>query len=99
MTTEFSVDLNHLEEIVARLSGLSGFIAEHLDEVDNRVAGLAGTGWEGVAAAAYAEAHSEWVAGAREFAEGIRNMSEAAKKAHGRYTTAISTNLKMLQGE
>ncbi|WP_227996088.1 WXG100 family type VII secretion target [Nocardia australiensis] len=98
MTTEFSVDLDHLEEIVARLSGLAGFIDEHLDEIDDRVATLAGTGWESVAAQAYADAHSQWVTGAREFTEGVRDMSDAARKAHGRYTRAIETNLKMLGG-
>ncbi|MGW4772848.1 WXG100 family type VII secretion target [Nocardia sp. NPDC004278] len=98
MSTEFTVDLDHLDEIVARLSGLAGFISDNLDEIDEKVAGLAGTGWESVAAAAYNDAHREWVTGAREFAEGVRDMSDAARKAHTGYTTAVQDNLKMLRG-
>ncbi|MBF6208407.1 WXG100 family type VII secretion target [Streptomyces gardneri] len=95
MNSRFSVDLDHLEEIVARLSGLAGFIGEHLDEIDDRVATLTGTGWESIAARAYAEAHTQWVTGAREFVEGVRDMSDAAKAAHTRYTRAVDTNYKM----
>ncbi|WP_433193242.1 WXG100 family type VII secretion target [Nocardia sp. CA-107356] len=95
MNSQFSVDLDHLDEIVVRLSGLAGFIGEHLDEIDDRVATLAGTGWEGVAAQAYADAHAQWVNGAREFVEGVKDVSDAAKAAHARYTTAHDTNYKM----
>ncbi|WP_405177645.1 WXG100 family type VII secretion target [Nocardia sp. NBC_01377] len=70
MSSEFQVDLEHLDEIVARLAGLAGFISEYLDEIDSRVGGLTNTGWESVAAQAYAELHREWVTGAREFTEG-----------------------------
>ncbi|NKY30300.1 WXG100 family type VII secretion target [Nocardia gamkensis] len=95
MNSRFSVDLDHLDEIVVRLSGLAGFIGEHLDEIDHRVETLAGTGWEGVAAQAYADAHTQWIAGAREFVEGVKDVSDAAKAAHARYTTAHDTNYKM----
>ena len=98
-SSRFSVDLNHLDDIVARLSGLSGFISDHLDGIDDKVAALAGTGWEGAAAQAYADAHREWAVGAREFVEGIRDMSDAARKAHERYSNAINVNYKMLTGE
>ncbi|WP_406281215.1 WXG100 family type VII secretion target [Nocardia sp. NBC_00881] len=95
MSSEFTVDLDHLDEIVAKLSGLAGFIGEHLDEIDDRVATLTGTGWEGAAAQAYAEAHTQWVTAAREFVEGVKDMSDAAKVAHTRYTRAVDTNYKM----
>ncbi|WP_280446724.1 WXG100 family type VII secretion target [Nocardia brasiliensis] len=98
MSSEFSVDLEHLDQIVARLSGLAGFVADHLDEIDDRVATLHGTGWESVAAQAYTDAHHQWSTGAREFVEGVREMSDAAKQAHARYTRAIELNSKMLGG-
>ncbi|MEV6389693.1 WXG100 family type VII secretion target [Nocardia xishanensis] len=98
MSSKFSVDLDHLDEIVARLSGLAGYIGDHLDELDDRVATLAGTGWESVAAQAYAEAHTQWTSGAREFVEGVREMSDTAKAAHARYTRAVETNYKMFNG-
>ncbi|WP_433682991.1 WXG100 family type VII secretion target [Nocardia sp. CA-119907] len=98
MSSEFSVDLDHLDEIVSRLAGLAGFLTDHLDEIDDKVATLQGSGWEGVAAQAYVDAHSQWAIGAREFAEGVRDMSDAAKRAHADYTSAIEVNRKMLRG-
>jgi WXG100 family type VII secretion target len=96
VSSEFSVDLERLDQLVARLTGLSGFIHETLDGLDEKVAGLVGTGWESVAAQAYNDAHAQWVKGAREFAEGVADMGTAARAAHSRYTRAIDLNYKML---
>ncbi|WP_063046165.1 WXG100 family type VII secretion target [Nocardia pseudovaccinii] len=96
--SEFSVNLEDLDHIVARLSGLAGFINDHLDDIDDKVGALTGSGWESVAAQAYSEAHQQWMTGAREFAEGVREMSDAARKAHTRYSTAADVNKQMLQG-
>jgi WXG100 family type VII secretion target len=96
--SEFTVDVDHLDQIVARLSALAGFIGEHLDDIDDKVAGLTGTGWEGVAAQAYSEAHTKWATAAREFAEGVRDMSDAARKAHAKYINAAEVNKQMLNG-
>ncbi len=63
--------------------------------LDDRVSTLTGTGWEGIVAQAYADAHAQWVAGAREFVEGVQDMSDAAKAAHTRYMRAVDTNYKM----
>jgi WXG100 family type VII secretion target len=98
MSSELSVDLDHLDQIVSRLSGLAAFITDHLDEIDGKVAALHGSGWESVAAQAYADAHRQWATGAREFAEGVAEMSDAARQAHGRYTHAIELNRQMHQG-
>ncbi|MFC4377252.1 WXG100 family type VII secretion target [Nocardia halotolerans] len=98
MASDFKVDLDHLDQIVTKLVGLAGFIGDHLDEIDDQVATLIGTGWEGIAGDAYQVAHQQWAVGAREFVEGIRDMSDAAKAAHERYTNAIDINLRMLQG-
>ncbi|APE37456.1 hypothetical protein BOX37_29985 [Nocardia mangyaensis] len=98
MATDFNVDLDHLEQIVSKLTGLSGFISDHLDEIDGKVASLTGTGWESIAAEAYQVAHQQWAAGAREFVEGIREISDATQAAHGRYTAAVQLNRRMLQG-
>ncbi|MGQ4601642.1 WXG100 family type VII secretion target [Nocardia sp. R6R-6] len=95
--SEFSFNLEHLDQIVARLSGLAGFITDHLDDIDNKIAALAGTGWESIAAQAYMDAHRQWADAAREFAEGIRDISDAARKAHQRYSNAAEVNNQMLQ--
>ncbi|MFE9321106.1 WXG100 family type VII secretion target [Nocardia sp. NPDC052278] len=60
--------------------------------------GRTGTGWEGVAAQAYSEAHTKWAAAAREFAEGVRDMSDAARQAHAKYINAAEVNKQMLNG-
>ncbi|NUS92950.1 MAG: WXG100 family type VII secretion target [Nocardia sp.] len=99
MTTEFSVDLDHLEQVVSRLSGLAGFITDQLDQVDDRVATLRGTGWESVAARAYSDAHQIWADGAREFVQGVQEMSDAAKTAHGAYAEAADVNSRMMRGD
>ncbi|MGW5311043.1 WXG100 family type VII secretion target [Nocardia thailandica] len=98
MRSGFSVELDELDRIVSRLSGLAGFISEHLDEIDDKVATLAGTEWSGVASQAYSEAHQQWVAGARDLAEGISDISKAARTAHDEYTGAIERNRRLLQG-
>ncbi|WP_063065059.1 WXG100 family type VII secretion target [Nocardia violaceofusca] len=97
MASQFSVDLDHLDQIVTRLSGLAGFIGDHLTDIGQRVASLQGTGWEGVAARAYDDAHSEWISGAEELVDGVREMSDAAREAHAAYTRALELNRRMLQ--
>ena len=97
MASRFSVDLEELDSIVARLSGLAGFIGDHLGDIEQRVAGLYGTGWEGLAASAYADVHREWMKSATELVDGIREMSEGARGAHSAYTRAVQVNRKMLE--
>ncbi|MFC6011794.1 WXG100 family type VII secretion target [Nocardia lasii] len=96
MESQFSVDMEQLDQIVARLAGLAGYVADHLDQIDDKVATLQGGIWEGVAAEAYQVAHTQWISGAKEFAEGLRDMSTAAKSAHTRYSGAADLNKKML---
>lgn len=97
MASRFSVDLEHLDHIVSRLSGLAGFIEDHLSDIEQRVASLQGTGWEGLAARAYDDAHRQWINGARELVEGVKDMSDTAKEAHAAYTRALEINWRMLQ--
>ncbi|NKY44313.1 WXG100 family type VII secretion target [Nocardia cerradoensis] len=97
MASQFSVDLDHLDQIVTRLAGLAGFIGDHLTDIEQRVASLQGSGWEGVAAQAYDDAHREWISGAKELVDGVREMSDAAKQAHTGYTRALELNRRMLQ--
>ncbi|WP_431941723.1 WXG100 family type VII secretion target [Nocardia grenadensis] len=97
MSAEFTVDVQRLDDLVARLSNLSGYLTEQLDLIDDKVATLDGA-WETVAANAYRDAHRLWSTGAREFATGLADISDAARATHTRYTTAAEVNRKMLQG-
>ncbi|MEU0875075.1 WXG100 family type VII secretion target [Nocardia brasiliensis] len=99
MTAEFSIDVDHLEQVVARLDGLVGSVSGNLDELVGRVSALMQSGeWTGAAAAAYAVTHEEWVAGARELVEGLAQMRQAAKTAHIAYTDAQEMNVRMARG-
>ncbi|WP_249358353.1 hypothetical protein [Nocardia cyriacigeorgica] len=42
MTSEFRVDIDRLDNIVSRLSGLADFLAGHLDDLENKVQALHG---------------------------------------------------------
>lgn len=97
MSTEFTVDIQRLDDLVTRLSNLAGYLTEQLDLIDDKVAGLDGA-WEALAATAYRDAHRLWSTGAREFATGLADISDAARTAHTRYITAAEVNRKMLQG-
>ncbi|MEU4813739.1 WXG100 family type VII secretion target [Nocardia fluminea] len=100
MTDSFSVDLDQVEQIIARLAGLAGFIADHVDQIDDKAAAtLAGTGWEGFAAQAYDTLQQQWSTGAREFVDGILNMSEAATAAHNSYTDAGAVNTRLFRSK
>ncbi|MGM7646331.1 WXG100 family type VII secretion target [Nocardia sp. JW2] len=88
--------MDQLDQIVARIAGLAGFIADHVDDIDEKVAALKGSAWEGIAADAYQVAHTQWVTGAREFVDGLRDMGTAAASAHSRYGDAAALNKKML---
>jgi len=95
----FSVDLAHLDQVVARMKGLNGFLSDTFDEIDRRVKALHSSGvWDGVAARAYTEAHSKWIGEAKEFAQGVADATDAAKRVHTRYGEAVDINIKMLKG-
>ncbi len=98
MTDEFGVDLEHLDQVVARLRNLTGFLTDTFDEIDRRVHTLRDSSWDGLAAHAYTEAHTQWIAGAREFTRGVTDATEAARAAHGHYTQAVDINGRMLNG-
>ncbi|MBP1159792.1 WXG100 family type VII secretion target [Rhodococcus sp. PvR099] len=95
MTSRFTVDLEQLDHVIARIAGLVGFVEENLDELENRVAGLPAS-WTGKAATAHADAHRKWEAGAKDLREGLDAMRTAARQAHEQYTGAVSANLQML---
>ncbi|WP_084505520.1 WXG100 family type VII secretion target [Nocardia harenae] len=97
--TPFSVDLAEVEQVISRLAGLAGFLADHIDQIDAKVSTLlGGTAWEGAAAQAYGTAQQQWSAGARQFVDGVREMSAAARTAHDSYTEAGAVNTRLFRG-
>ncbi|WP_315773424.1 WXG100 family type VII secretion target [Rhodococcoides kroppenstedtii] len=90
----FRVELDPLMEVVSRLQAVAESADRRLAEVDARVAHL-GSAWTGDAAAAHRRAHDAAAAGAREMAEGLAVMAEAARSAHSAYSAAVTANLRM----
>ncbi|WP_216893657.1 WXG100 family type VII secretion target [Nocardia alni] len=98
MTDEYGVDLEHLDQVVAHLRNLTGFLTDTFDEIDRRIHTLREGSWEGAAAQAYTQAHTQWITGAREFTRGVTDATHAARDAHGHYTHAVDINGTMLNG-
>ena len=90
----YGVDLTELEATVDELARTGTALDALLDEVAARVAALHGT-WSGLAAGAQAAAQAEWEAGFREMCEGLDAMRAAGVTAHGTYSAAAETNVRM----
>lgn len=98
MSDEYSVNLTELDAIVTRMSNLAKFLGDQFTALDSEVAKLRTSGWDSAGAAAYEDAHRQWLTGAQEFAQGVTDMSAAARNAHGQYTAAIGANTQMFGG-
>ncbi|ORI21108.1 WXG100 family type VII secretion target [Rhodococcus sp. 1168] len=97
MSTPFRVELDDLDDLIARINGLAGFIRDELDELDRRAAALIGPGWEGPAAHAYADSHNQWSYAASAFVEHVHRMEALTRKAHDGYLSATDMNTHMLR--
>ena len=91
----FSVDLDQLDKLASRISGLAGFIADQLAAIE-RKAKEVDAGWNGAASAAYSEAHADWMVGATDVNEGLTALQTAVKHVHESYTGAVAENLRIL---
>lgn len=94
-SSAFSVDLEKLDNLAARIGGLAGFISDQLAAIDQKAKEVGAT-WSGGAAAAYSDAHTKWLAGATDVQEGLAEVRTAAKAAHEAYTGAVAANLRIL---
>ncbi|MEU1548251.1 WXG100 family type VII secretion target [Nocardia sp. NPDC005745] len=92
---EYKVSLGQLDAITVRIDALRGFLEESLIEIDERIATVQQT-WNGASAAAYADAHADWIAGAQKAARGIEKMRAAAQAAHDAYSATVTANLSVL---
>lgn len=99
MPSKFAFDLDHIDQVTARVRGFIGFLDDHLQGLDRRVEQLlrAGT-WTGDTAQAYAQAHREWSAAAMEAREGLSEMEMAAQHAREQYAAAMDANKRMTGG-
>ncbi|MBF6250271.1 WXG100 family type VII secretion target [Nocardia farcinica] len=91
----FSVDLDKLENLAARIRGFAGLLSEQLAVIDQKAKEVDATS-AGAAMVAYLEAHDEWLAGATDIREGLTALEAAVKIAHEGYTGAVAEGLRIL---
>ncbi|MDO3651070.1 WXG100 family type VII secretion target [Nocardia mangyaensis] len=94
-TPAFSVDLDQLEQLTARMRGYMAAVADVLVALDAKAKEVEGV-WVGAAAEAYREAYTEWTVGVADMQEGLAALEAAAKTAHQSYTDAATSTLKIL---
>jgi WXG100 family type VII secretion target len=91
---DFTVDLDHLDQVTTRIWAFAGYLTDHLSELDTFAEQLLSS-WSGEAADAYAQAHREWTTAALEVRDGLQSIETAARAAHGNYGNASATNTRM----
>lgn len=90
----YAVDLDDLDEAIARMTRFQDLLERQIAHLDTTVADLHLT-WTGAAAEAQRAAHDEWATGARAMHEGIGDMIAAARLAHANYLAAVTANQEM----
>lgn len=90
------MDLEELDSVVGHADELTKQVETWLNDLDALLSRLHET-WSGETAAAQLEAHRQWVLGAEQMSESLRNLRSAAHTAHANYSSAVSANSKMWQ--
>ncbi|MEU0872284.1 WXG100 family type VII secretion target [Nocardia brasiliensis] len=94
-TPAFSVELDKLEELAARMRGYKAAVTDRLAELEAKAKEVEGV-WVGNGAVAYTEAHREWVAGVTDMQDGLAALEAALKTAHESYTNAATQTRRIL---
>jgi WXG100 family type VII secretion target len=90
----FEVDADELLRVVERMSVCETTLHELADQLERQVDRLHLT-WQGDAAEAHVLAQRVWDRGFHEMHDALGRMRRAADNAHGNYTSAADTNLRM----
>jgi WXG100 family type VII secretion target len=95
--TAYSVDLDELDALVARMARFDAALAEHMAKLDARIVRLHRT-WTGDAAIAQKAEHDKWMQAARDMRQAMAVMRSAGRTAHANYTRALAANASMWNG-
>lgn len=90
----YSVDLALLERVVGELDRAQKHLDQQLGDLDRVVESLRSI-WKGDAAVAQQEAYTTWTAEARDMHRALTILHGAARTAHGNYSAAVSSNVRM----
>ena len=89
-----SVDLDRLDDVVEQISRFDQHLQTALDDAQSRVDTLH-ISWSGEAATAHRQAHDEWVRGVADMRAALEEMRRNARIAHGNYSSAVTSNVRM----
>ena len=90
----FEVDADELLHVVDRMAACEAGMRDLAADLERRIDALHLT-WQGEAAAAHVLAQATWDRGFADMRDALRQMRAAAHTAHGNYTAAADTNLRM----
>ncbi|KAF0849680.1 WXG100 family type VII secretion target [Nocardia caishijiensis] len=96
MSESFSVDLDDLEEVTIRIRGYQQYLTDGLADLQQRIDAL-NSSWEGIAAAAFAEAHRDWGTAVADIGNALTSLCDAAQSARSSYSDAGDTNTRIFQ--
>ncbi|MBF6167440.1 WXG100 family type VII secretion target [Streptomyces gardneri] len=91
----FSVDLDKLDNLAARIRGFAGLLSDQLAAIDQKAKEVDAAS-AGAVMVAYREAHDEWMSGVTDVREGLTALEEAVRLAHTGYTGAVAEGLRIL---
>ena len=95
MTHEaFEVDAEALLDVVDRMAACEAGLRELAADLEVRIRALHLT-WQGEAAEAHIVAQTTWDRGFHDMRAALDQMRSAAHTAHGNYTSAADTNLRL----
>lgn len=90
----YSVDVDALNELQSQMQQFLHLCTERLTRVEHLI-GAVSSAWDGTAAAAYQQRHSEWVAALREMSEAVNEFDGWASASEDAYRTVMAMNLRM----
>ncbi|OBC02762.1 hypothetical protein A5785_02540 [Gordonia sp. 852002-50395_SCH5434458] len=77
-----------------QMAALTTKTEESLADIDKIIQQLHVT-WSGEAAAAQAEAHAEWAAGAEDMRDALSDLEKLGSTAKSNYDSAVDANVRM----
>lgn len=90
----FEVDVDDVEAVVGDLVATQRRLEALADDLDTQIRALH-AGWDGLGAAAHADAHRRWRASLDELRLALATLSAAGARAAGSYRAASGDNVAM----
>lgn len=92
--SRIAVDLEMVEDLIARMAAFEQQVDGVLDDLDARTRRMHAA-WSGAAAGEQAEAYAGWTSGAREMQQALAVLRTVVHTARDNYAAAVSTNAAM----